>query len=53
MGVTNETLRFRPVRCATYTRQSVVRSGDPAVRSCAIQYDLCAEFVRSTAVQLW
>ncbi len=42
------------VRCAIYTRQSVVGAGgDPAVGSCAVQRDLCFDFVRSMAWRGW
>ncbi len=42
------------IRCAVYTRQSVVRAGDdPALASCAVQRTLCTEFIRSMAWRGW
>ncbi|MDQ3037760.1 MAG: recombinase family protein [Myxococcota bacterium] len=42
------------IRCAVYTRQSVVRAGDdPALSSCAVQRSLCTEFIRSLAWRGW
>ncbi len=42
------------IRCAVYTRQSVVRAGgDPALASCAMQRSLCTEFIRSMAWRGW
>ncbi len=42
------------IRCAVYTRQSVVRAGDdPALASCAVQRTLCTEFIRSLAWRGW
>jgi site-specific DNA recombinase len=42
------------IRCAVYTRQSVVRAGgDPALASCTVQRTLCTEFIRSMAWRGW
>ncbi|QRK08585.1 recombinase family protein [Archangium violaceum] len=42
------------IRCAVYTRQSVVRPGDdPALASCAVQRTLCTQFIRSMAWRGW
>ena len=42
------------IRCAVYTRQSVVRAGDdPALSSCAVQRSICTEFIRSLAWRGW
>lgn len=41
------------VRCAIYTRQSVVRDGDPAIASCKLQRAKCIEFIRSMAWRGW
>jgi len=42
-----------PVRCGIYTRQSVVRDGDPAIASCKVQRTKCIEFIRSMAWRGW
>lgn len=45
---------FPLIRCAVYTRQSVVRAGgDPALASCSVQRTLCTEFIRSMAWRGW
>jgi DNA invertase Pin-like site-specific DNA recombinase len=41
------------IRCAIYTRQSVLRRGDPALASCKVQRLLCTEFIRSMAWRGW
>ncbi len=42
------------VRCAIYTRQSVVRPGDdPTLASCAIQREKCLDFVRARSRHGW
>jgi site-specific DNA recombinase len=42
------------VRCAIYTRQSVVRpDSDPARASCAVQRDYCLAFVRTRSARGW
>jgi len=41
------------IRCAIYTRQSVLRRGDPALASSKVQRLLCTEFIRSMAWRGW
>ncbi|MCA3012304.1 MAG: recombinase family protein [Myxococcaceae bacterium] len=44
----------QPVRCAIYTRQSVVRGGgDPALASCVLQREKCLDFVRAHERHGW
>jgi DNA invertase Pin-like site-specific DNA recombinase len=48
-----ETDDLQFIRCAIYTRQSVLRRGDPALASCKVQRLLCTEFIRSMAWRGW
>lgn len=46
--------RTRVVRCAIYTRQSVVRPGvDRAVASCALQAEYCRAFIARRRAEGW
>lgn len=48
------TTSHQPVRCAIYTRQSVVRGGgDPALASCVLQREKCFDFVRAHERHGW
>ncbi len=49
----NEADDLQFIRCAIYTRQSVLRRGDPALASCKVQRMLCTEFIRSMAWRGW
>ncbi len=51
MAAEADDLQF--IRCAIYTRQSVLRRGDPALASCKVQRLLCTEFIRSMAWRGW
>lgn len=46
-------MRWRVVRCAIYTRQSVVRPGDSDFTSCDAQREACREFIRQRADAGW
>jgi DNA invertase Pin-like site-specific DNA recombinase len=46
-------MRWRVVRCAIYTRQSVVRPGDSDFTSCDAQREACREFIRQRADEGW
>jgi site-specific DNA recombinase len=43
----------RPVRCAIYTRQSVTRPDTTDLSSCAVQRELCEEFVAARRLEGW
>jgi len=43
----------RPVRCATYTRQSVARPETADLSSCAVQRELCEEFIAARRMEGW
>lgn len=43
----------RPVRCAIYTRQSVARPGSTGLSSCAVQRELCEEFIAARRMEGW
>jgi DNA invertase Pin-like site-specific DNA recombinase len=46
-------MRWRVVRCAIYTRQSVTRPGDSDFTSCDAQREACREFIRQRADAGW